>query len=467
MSQIAVIYYDKERDTVSCSQISDDFHFESYLGSMSKKQLVNICKINNLKPINFSIDRNDEIVEDCGAFSRFSNDGDCGVILAEIHNKNGETEGYRILQCRPEGNIVNLTIDSILKKNKEVTGTFLQNGIIRENGEKEATVACYPQKPFQTITMHGEKKVTTVKKPEVKDVFDATYTIEVSDSTVTIKGKTEKKEGNIVTNATIKSTRDVGLIFATHISKKVDKSAFESNNLLAMNCIITVVVTHQEGKCLISIENGSFIAVRNATEIGLKVVDYLSTHYGKEKEEPKVIDKKIQKKDKYTTEQIREILSCRKKGISSKFIENPKLEPNQMRILWMAKSKGMFMNQVAKPEYSEDALREYADLLYSKIQVSICKPLIARPELSGPEIRALYEALLNKMDIEPLVGLPVKEIYDEIQAKKFEFWDKPFTKMDDEEFHKVLGEIDESIINTINICKEKYAYRESKRKGKK
>lgn len=463
MSQIAVIYYDKKNDTVCCSQISEDFKFEKYLGAMSKTQLSELCLQNKLKPVNFSIDRNGEIVEDCGSFTRFGTYGECGVILAEIHNTRNETEGYRVLQCTPSGTIVNLTTETIIKKNKEVEGSFIQNGIIRYNGDKSATVACYPQKPFPIMTMRGEKKINTVKRVDAKEVIDATYQIVVKDSSLTITGKTSKKEGTVVSDAAIKSTRDVGLIFVTHISKKVDTNAFESNNVLAKDCNVQVKVKHSDGNCYVSIDNIPYIQVKNATDIGLKVVDYLSNHYGKDKEEHVVIDKNIAKKEKYTKEQIREILACRKKGINSKFIENPKLEPNQMRVLWVAKSKGMFMTQVAKPEFSEDALKVYADILYNKSQVTLCKPIIAHAELSGEMVRALYEALQHNMEVEPLVNLSLDEIYDRIQAQEAEFWDKPFTQMSQEEFEKVQGEITESLIKTINICKDKYANRKGKR----
>ena len=201
MSQIAVIYYDKKNDTVCSSQISDDFQFEKYLGAMSKAQLAELCLTNKLKPVNFSIDRNGKVVEDCGSFSRFGSYGECGVILAEIHNTKNETEGYRVLQCTPNGVIVNLTTETIVKKNKEVNGSFIQNGIIRENGDKTATIACYPQKPFQIMNMRGEKKVKKVVKTVAKDVLDAVYNITIKDSTLTITGKTDKKSGTLVADA--------------------------------------------------------------------------------------------------------------------------------------------------------------------------------------------------------------------------------------------------------------------------
>ena len=458
MSQIAVIYYDKKNDTVCSSQISDDFQFEKYLGAMSKAQLADLCLTNKLKPVNFSIDRNGKVVEDCGSFSRFGSYGECGVILAEIHNTKNETEGYRVLQCTPNGVIVNLTTETIVKKNKEVNGSFIQNGIIRENGDKTATIACYPQKPFQIMNMRGEKKVKKVVKTVAKDVLDAVYNITIKDSTLTITGKTDKKSGTLVADAPIKTTRDVGLMFATHLSSKTNTKAFlDDTNTFAMDSSIRVIVRHTDGKCMVDID-GNVKSVTTATEIGLFVKDYLTEHYGKVKEEV-AVNKEITNKDKYSKEQIREILACRKKGINSKFIENPKLQPSQMRILWLAKSKGIFMNQVAKPSFSEDALKAYADILYNKAQVTLCKPIIAHPEFDGEKVRALYEALQHGLKVEPLVNLSVDEIYDKIQAKKADFWDKPFTQMTQEEFEKVQGDITESLLKTVEICKDKYVNR--------
>ena len=63
------------------------------------------------------------------------------------------------------------------------------------------------------------------------------------------------------------------------------------------------------------------------------------------------------------------------------------------------------------------------------------------------------------MKVEPLVNLSVDEIYVKIQAKKADFWDKPFTQMTQEEFEKVQGDITESLLKTVEICKDKYANR--------
>lgn len=460
MSQIAVIYFDKKNDTVCCTQISDEYKFENYLGAMSRKQLAEYTKVNKLRPVNFSIDRNGEVVEDCGSFSRFGKYGESGVILAEIHNDKNETEGYKVLQCTPSGVIVNLTTETILQKNKEVNGSFIQNGIIRDTELKSGTVACYPQKPYPIILMHGTKKVTKVNKVAAKEVLDALYTLEVSNSTLTIKGKTEKKSGVVATNVPVKSTRDVALIFVTRLSKKVDKDVFADNDLLIKNCTVNILIQHKDGKCYATIDNNQPEGVVNATELGLKVVDYLNKNFGVKKEETKVIDKNITKEDKYTKEQKREILACRKKGIKSNIIENPKLQPSQMRIIWMAKAKGMFMNQVANPEFSEDALKAYADILYSKGQVNVCKPIIAHPEFDGEKVKAMYEALQHDINADDVVNLSVDEIYDLISDKASGLWDKPFSKMSDDEFEKIQGDITESILKTAQICKEKYAYRQ-------
>ena len=71
----------------------------------------------------------------------------------------------------------------------------------------------------------------------------------------------------------------------------------------------------------------------------------------------------------------------------------------------------------------------------------------------------MYEALQHGLKVEPLVNLSVDEIYDKIQAKKADFWDKPFTQMTQEEFEKVQGDITESLLKTVEICKDKYVNR--------
>ena len=155
MSYAVVINFDKSTKMCTCAGVSDDF--KSVLGgtNVPLSNLGNFVVQGNLKPLNFSIDKDGSVTMDCGDFSRFSKLGSA-VVLQELVTKKGKILGYTLLACKNAA-IANLKLDEILKR-EEAYGKdehFIQNGIIRNDA-----VCCYPRKPFNQVIVNlgGDKK---------------------------------------------------------------------------------------------------------------------------------------------------------------------------------------------------------------------------------------------------------------------------------------------------------------------
>lgn len=134
-----------------CVQVSTNLNQVTRLGLLTKEVLLNYVS-KGLKPLNFSVDRTGEILEDCGSFDRFSPKGSA-VVLAEVKNYTGRILGYRLLSCRTFG-IVNIEKAKIIEQEKRYKDEyFLQNGIVRGD-----TINCYPRKPFISHTLENKPK---------------------------------------------------------------------------------------------------------------------------------------------------------------------------------------------------------------------------------------------------------------------------------------------------------------------
>lgn len=84
---------------------------------------------------------------------------------------------------------------------------------------------------------------------------------------------------------------------------------------------------------------------------------------------PKVVvrqpteDKKVAKpkaEPVYTKAQLVELKSAEEKGVNTKYIKDPALSPEQMRILWKAQHNGRAVELFANPKYSPDTMRFFA-----------------------------------------------------------------------------------------------------------
>lgn len=262
--------------------VDDNYNAASGIITKTRDELVSLVKSNNLKPVNFSIDRNNTLKEDAGSFKRFDKTG-VGIVVAEIQNPYGRSLGYRIIQST-SGMLVNMKTEEIVQKEKALGRPFLHNGIVRNN-----TVNCYPLHSFPVIKVQ--------KAP---------------------KQKTEK--------ATIEKA------------------------------------------------------------------------------------KAVKTQSPYTKEQLKELNTCKSKGINTSFIENPQLSPEQMRICWVAKSKGVFAEYFAKPDYSVEVMKFYADRLVSNLAVKECTLMLKNPDLKVPELSELYLCVCDGVDYTSVLNEPAFKI---------------------------------------------------------
>lgn len=312
MGYIAVTGVDKKSGAYHAVAVdSESFNVIGDYGYVTAENLVRITYNGGspVSPLNFSVDRAGQLVQNCGDFNRFSPKGSA-VVLAEIKSKGGRTLGYRLLSCANNA-CVNLRLEEILQREKAMGQGehFLQNGIVRNN-----TVNCYPMKPFPVMTVAGPKKPPLAKptKPVPKSA--------VPKQTAT-KQPTQKASGS-----------------------------------------------------------------------------------------------------EFTDKQREELTKCKNAGVDPRLIANPKLSPAQMRVLWVAKSKGCVSEAFADPKYSTDVMKFYADRLYDKQTVADCGELLAHPELGVDELGELYACVCQGVPYSGMIGLSATDIGVKREMEVSEYW---------------------------------------------
>lgn len=173
MSYIVVVDYDKKANKVVCLQLNEELEkVERVLGTVDLDTLGTKTLKANLKPLNFTIDRNKKASQSRGSFERLHKKG--VIVLAEFVSKSGTILGYRLLSLS-NGAIGNLKRDEVLNKNKALGDDtpYMQNAMVRNE-----TVCCYPNSPFKQVVVGEQsntkvtKATTTVKKnDDEKSVF--------------------------------------------------------------------------------------------------------------------------------------------------------------------------------------------------------------------------------------------------------------------------------------------------------
>lgn len=299
MGYIVVRKYDMSKDICLCDVISDDLMTITSQFTLPKTVLGNYVKEAKLIPLNFSIDRRNAVVEDCGSFSRFSSP-ECAVVIAELKTQSGRNMGYRLLGCA-NGVLSNMKVADILSLSSKVDYPILQNAIIRNN-----TVNCYKLRQFPTITIGVPSQKKSAK---------------ASASRQKTTGKTKK--------ATVKE---------------------------------------------------------------------------------------------FTEEQLKELERCRKSGISSRFIENPDLTPEQMRVLWVSASKGALAYLYCSPVYSREVMVFYADRLVDTKIANDCVPMLSRPELPLDKLAELYLCVCQGVDYSDLMDKSATEIMVARREREKSLW---------------------------------------------
>lgn len=306
MGYLVITGVDKKTSTYHSVLVEPTaFTVSTDYGFVPEETIVRFLSSNhNVAALNFSLDRNGKIQQNCGDFSRFSKRGSA-VVLAEIKTRGGRILGYRLLSCANNA-VVNTKLEDILARERAYSTSgehFLQNGIIRNN-----TVNCYPQKPFPVI-------------------------------------QTDMKHG----------------------------------------------------------------AAKKAVE---------------EPRQPKAVQPKkaVAKQEDFSKEQLQELTRCKNAGVNPVFITNPKLSPAQMRVLWVAKSKGCMAESFADPKYSTDAMKFYADRLYDKQTVADCSDLLAHPELGVEELGELYTCVCQGVPCSQFIGMSATDIDVKREMEVAKYW---------------------------------------------
>lgn len=144
-------------------------------------------------------------------------------------------------------------------------------------------------------------------------------------------------------------------------------------------------------------------------------------------------------KSEFTKEQLAEIKACKSRGVDSRLIENPDLSPEQMRVLWVSKSKGAFSEYFASADYSVEVMKFYADRFYDKKIVEECSVMLSKPSLSVSQLAELYLCIGDGVDYTDFLDMSAEDIY--ALRKKNTLFSKPAKLNDSEVFDKAMNSI--------------------------
>lgn len=156
-------------------------------------------------------------------------------------------------------------------------------------------------------------------------------------------------------------------------------------------------------------EEGRFASNRQAQFFDLKEEEQA---HSAEKPVKKVMD----------DQQKSEVHKAQAKGVDPKLISNPNLSSKQMRVLWVAKSNGAYAEAFNNPDMNEDVMKFYADRVFSKSDADALKPMLDRPDLSYEQVNSLYNAVLNGVPIENLVGRSSSMVEAATIEQTREYW---------------------------------------------
>lgn len=124
----------------------------------------------------------------------------------------------------------------------------------------------------------------------------------------------------------------------------------------------------------------------------------------------------------FSDKQQLEIYNCQKKGIPTNLIRNPNLSPEQMRVLWVSKSKGCLSEYFNDPAYGVEAMKFYADRLYDKQTVVDCAEMLEHPELTPDELSELYACVCQGIPYADYIGMSPTEISVKRDMESAHYW---------------------------------------------
>lgn len=137
----------------------------------------------------------------------------------------------------------------------------------------------------------------------------------------------------------------------------------------------------------------------------------------------KVIKEPSNKPLAFSKQQKKELELCKQAGVDPNLISDPNLSVEQMRIIWLSKSKkGALVEYFNKPEYSTDVMKFYADILYDKKKVKEYEPILSRPDLNVAQVQELIFCIEDGIDISDLIGLDADDVYTKHIERDPSFW---------------------------------------------
>lgn len=146
-------------------------------------------------------------------------------------------------------------------------------------------------------------------------------------------------------------------------------------------------------------------------------------------------------KNSFTEVQKDEFRKAQKHGVDTSFMENPNLNEKQLRVLWLSKSKGVLSEYFAKPEYSVDVMKWYADKLYTKSAVKDRALMLQHPKLSIDQLNELEQCITDGVDYSDICDENIA--LGEMQVKRIEKTESLWGEM------SRTDATDEDIINNV------------------
>ena len=132
MRYIVIFGYDENTDKARACVLGDKPSMEpvEYLNT-TIAEIIQYVVSRKIKPLNFGIDRYQKLVQDFGAFSRFSKEGTL-VIVSEFVDKKGDTLGFRVISST-NGSPFNMTLKDLKQLYVAITRSLHELTIIYNN----------------------------------------------------------------------------------------------------------------------------------------------------------------------------------------------------------------------------------------------------------------------------------------------------------------------------------------------
>lgn len=148
------------------------------------------------------------------------------------------------------------------------------------------------------------------------------------------------------------------------------------------------------------------------------------TFFQKLKRTPKQVNSEVDKqknrqnleqkhKDVYTPAQLKELEAAKKCGVNPIIIANPKLSPEQMRILWVGKRNKACVEYFANPKYSAEQMSFLSERLISQKAFLDCRALL-NPKYDLAQMQEIYMGITDGVDYSVYAKpeIPADEMYN-------------------------------------------------------